>query len=55
MLPLLEQGALLTLGDGDMAEGDWEQMWRRELGKDDEEKTGLTFIACVPEHGMWPV
>ena len=44
MLPLLEEGAILTLGDSDMEDGDWQQMWRRELGKDNKPTSGLTFV-----------
>ncbi len=47
MLPLLEEGAILTLGDSNMEDGDWQQMWRRELGRDDKLASGATFVGLA--------
>ena len=47
MLPLLEEGAILTLGDSDMEDGDWQQMWRRELGKDNKPTSGATSVSLT--------
>ena len=47
VLPLLEEGAILTLGDSDMEDGDWQQMWRRELGKDNKPTSGATFVSLT--------
>ena len=47
MLPLLEEGAILTLGDSDMEDGDWQQMWRCELGKDNKPTSGANFVGLA--------